>query len=70
VPSSGNVLWSIISVMLLLTGIGALVWLMAFRREETDAEAPVSGSVRCVHNHTVNRHQGYEYVELGRMWQI
>jgi nitric oxide reductase subunit B len=41
VPSSGNVLWSIVSVLLLLTGIGALVWLMAFRPDETAAEAPV-----------------------------
>jgi nitric oxide reductase subunit B len=41
VPSSGNVLWSIISVVLLLTGIGALAWVMAFRREEGEAAAPV-----------------------------
>ena len=26
VPSSGNVLWSIVSVVLLLAGVGALVW--------------------------------------------
>ena len=41
VPSAGNVLWSIVSVVLLLTGIGALVWLMAFRPENGEAEAPV-----------------------------
>jgi nitric oxide reductase subunit B len=42
VPSAGNVLWSIVSVVLLLAGIGALVWFMAFRRDEEDAEPPVS----------------------------
>jgi nitric oxide reductase subunit B len=41
VPSSGNVLWSIVSVVLLLTGIGALAWVMAFRREEGEVAAPV-----------------------------
>ena len=43
VPSSGNVLWSIVSVVLLLAGIGALAWWMAFRGGHEEAvEAPVS----------------------------
>ena len=43
VPSTGNVLWSIISVVLLLAGIGALAWWMAFRGgDEEPGEAPVS----------------------------
>ena len=38
VPSAGNVLWSIVSVVLLLAGIGALVWWMAFRGHDREAE--------------------------------
>jgi nitric oxide reductase subunit B len=41
VPSAGNVLWSIVSAVLLLTGIGALVWFLAFRRDEGEAAAPL-----------------------------
>ena len=43
VPSSGNVLWSIVSVVLLLAGVGALAWYMAFRGgEEERATAPLA----------------------------
>ncbi|MEZ5291903.1 MAG: nitric-oxide reductase large subunit [Vicinamibacterales bacterium] len=44
VPSTANVLWSIASVILLLAGVGALAWWMAFRRHADDemAEAPAS----------------------------
>jgi nitric oxide reductase subunit B len=43
VPSAGNVLWSIISVVLLLAGVGAIAWRMAFTTEpEAASEAPVS----------------------------
>ena len=43
VPSSANVLWSIVSVVLLLAGIGALAWWMAFRHGEDEPHtAPVS----------------------------
>ena len=44
VPSAANVLWSIASVILLLAGVGALAWWMAFRRDADDeiAEAPAS----------------------------
>jgi nitric oxide reductase subunit B len=38
-PSTANVMWSIISVVVLLAGIGALVWYTAARRHE---EAPLS----------------------------
>ena len=43
-PSAANVLWSIASVILLLAGVGALAWWMAFRRDADDeiAEAPAS----------------------------
>ena len=37
VPSAGNVLWSIVSVVLLLAGIGALAWWIAFRRRDDEA---------------------------------
>jgi nitric oxide reductase subunit B len=40
VPSSANVLWSIISVVLLLTGIGALVWWQAFRQAPESQVVP------------------------------
>jgi nitric oxide reductase subunit B len=33
-PTPANVLWSMASVILLLAGVGALVWWQAFRREE------------------------------------
>jgi nitric oxide reductase subunit B len=39
VPTSGNVLWSIVSVVLLLAGIGALAWYMAFRGGEDELAA-------------------------------
>ena len=40
-PTAANVLWSIASVVLLLAGIGALVWSQAFRREgEPHVEPP------------------------------
>jgi nitric oxide reductase subunit B len=43
-PSAANLLWSIVSVILLLAGVGALAWWMAFRRDGDDemAEAPAS----------------------------
>ena len=42
VPSSENVMWSIISVVVLLAGIGLLIWAWAFLRgkEEDEPEAP------------------------------
>ncbi|MCC6553726.1 MAG: nitric-oxide reductase large subunit [Polyangiaceae bacterium] len=43
-PSAANVVWSIVSVVLLLLGIGALVWWRAFRGgdEEPAIEPPAS----------------------------
>ncbi|MFP5379476.1 MAG: nitric-oxide reductase large subunit, partial [Vicinamibacteria bacterium] len=38
-PTAANVLWSIVSVVLLLAGVGALVWWQAFRAK---AEPPVT----------------------------
>jgi len=41
VPSGANVLWSILSITLLVAAIGALVWWTAFRRrDDADAEVP------------------------------
>ena len=40
VPVSGTVLWSILSVVLLLAGIGALVWYLSGREEEAPATLP------------------------------
>ncbi len=48
-PSPANVLWSVISVVLLLAGIGGLVWWRAFRNSEAEprptppAADPLSG---------------------------
>lgn len=42
-PSSANVVWSVLSVLLLLAGIGGLVWWDAFRSHpESDPEAPAA----------------------------
>jgi nitric oxide reductase subunit B len=42
-PTSANVLWSIASVVLLLAGIGAVVWWSAFReRSEPPVEVPAT----------------------------
>jgi len=39
-PTSANILWSIVSVVLLLAGIGALVWWRAFRGEKEETTKP------------------------------
>jgi nitric oxide reductase subunit B len=40
-PTAANVLWSMLSVVLLLAGVGAIVWWQAFRaQEEPRVEAP------------------------------
>lgn len=39
-PSAGNVIWSVISVVLLLAAIAGLVWWRAFRGEEEPSVAP------------------------------
>ena len=40
VPSAANVMWSLVSVVLLLAGVGALVWWQAFRGSEEPAVQP------------------------------
>jgi nitric oxide reductase subunit B len=41
VPTAANVVWSVLSVMLLLAGVGGLVWFLAARaREDEPAAAP------------------------------
>jgi nitric oxide reductase subunit B len=41
VPSAANVLWSVVSIVVLLLGIGALVWYKAFRdHDEAPPKAP------------------------------
>ena len=39
-PTSANIIWSIISVVLLLAGVGALVWWRAFRPEPDERLEP------------------------------
>jgi len=42
-PTGANILWSLVSVVLLLAGVGALVWWRAFREDpEPPVEAPTS----------------------------
>jgi nitric oxide reductase subunit B len=42
-PTGANILWSVVSVALLLAAIGALVWWHSFRRqEEPEVQAPLS----------------------------
>lgn len=43
VPSGENIMWSIASVVLLIAGIGALVWAWAFLRREDEAEPVAPG---------------------------
>lgn len=38
VPTSENIFWSVISVVLLVTAVGFLVWFYAFRREDDEIE--------------------------------
>jgi nitric oxide reductase subunit B len=45
-PTSSAVLWSIISVVLLLAGVGALVWYSASRRETSHQVAPIENPLR------------------------
>ncbi|MEQ9546801.1 MAG: nitric-oxide reductase large subunit [Marinobacter sp.] len=41
-PSGENVVWSLISVVLLIAGVGGLIWAWAFlRKEDEEPEAPV-----------------------------
>ncbi|MCL7943553.1 nitric-oxide reductase large subunit [Marinobacter sp. ATCH36] len=41
-PSAENVVWSIISVILLIAGVGGLIWAWAFlRKEDEEPEAPL-----------------------------
>jgi nitric oxide reductase subunit B len=43
VPTGANVIWSIVSVVLLLAGVGAFVWWTAFRAErEPEVQAPAT----------------------------
>ena len=44
VPTSENIFWSIISVILLLTSIGFLVWYYAFKKEEDDVSSELPSS--------------------------
>ncbi|EPZ52439.1 nitric oxide reductase, NorZ [Bacteriovorax sp. BAL6_X] len=44
VPTSENIFWSIISVILLLTSIGFLVWYYAFKKEEDDVNPDLPSS--------------------------
>ena len=42
-PTAANILWSMASVILLLAGVGAIVWWTAFRQQhEPEVEPPVS----------------------------
>lgn len=41
-PSAENVVWSLISVVLLIAGVGGLIWAWAFlRKEDEEPEAPI-----------------------------
>lgn len=39
-PTAANVVWSVLSIVALLAGIGAMVWWLAARRREDDEPAP------------------------------
>jgi nitric oxide reductase subunit B len=49
VPTSENLLWSVASVVLLIAGVGALVWAWAFlRKEEDEIAAPQQDPISLV----------------------
>jgi nitric oxide reductase subunit B len=39
VPTNSNIVWSMLSIVALLVGVGAMVWFLASRREEADPPA-------------------------------
>lgn len=41
-PTGANILWSVASVILLLAGIGAIIWWRAFHKEEDESATPPS----------------------------
>src|SRR5690606_21964703 len=43
VPTSENIFWSIISIVLLVTAIGFLVWFYSFRKEEDEISNNLPG---------------------------
>jgi len=48
-PSGENVVWSLISVVLLIAGVGGLIWAWAFlRKEDEEPEAPVKDPLTSV----------------------
>jgi len=46
-PTTENILWSVVSIVLLVAGIGALVWAWAFLRKEDESEpvAPLNDPI-------------------------
>lgn len=45
-PTAENIIWSIVSIVILIAGIGALVWAWAFlRKEDGDPVAPTSDPI-------------------------
>jgi len=40
VPTTANIVWSILSIVLLLVGVGALVWYSAFKKKEEELPTP------------------------------
>ncbi|MDF0749767.1 nitric-oxide reductase large subunit [Marinobacter sp. 71-i] len=48
-PSAENVVWSLISVVLLIAGVGGLIWAWAFlRKEDEEPEAPIKDPLSSV----------------------
>lgn len=48
-PSAENVVWSLISVVLLIAGVGGLIWAWAFlRKEDEEPEAPLKDPLAAV----------------------
>jgi nitric oxide reductase subunit B len=48
-PSAENVVWSLISVVLLIAGVGGLIWAWAFlRKEDEEPEAPIKDPLSAV----------------------
>ncbi len=57
VPSSSNILWSIISVIILLIALGALVWYWAFKKKEDGDDALITPKEDPLNSFTITSSQ-------------
>ena len=70
-PTGEMVVWSVVSFVMLLAGVGALAWYFAVqKRKEPHIEEVYPERDPLLALSATLCHEGYEYVDLGRFWQI